>query len=212
MSSSVYTLELACANEELKQFYSTRANHHDDSGIDLYVPEDTWISCGETLFLSHSVKCRMIHNATQQCVPFLLYPRSSLSKTPLLLANSVGVIDKNYRGNIIAALKYLPHLYELQTLLQSVHEHVQADMVNIIKSCPTLDHDDQRYRIQDLTELNTNEILASLKYCILKHTRLVQICAADLGSISIKLVDNLDHAQTERGEGGFGSTNQQTSI
>lgn len=32
----------------------------------------------------------------------LLFPRSSLSKTPLRLANSVGVIDSSYRGEIMA--------------------------------------------------------------------------------------------------------------
>jgi len=31
----------------------------------------------------------------------LLYPRSSISKTQLLLANSVGVIDSGYRGEIM---------------------------------------------------------------------------------------------------------------
>lgn len=30
----------------------------------------------------------------------LLFPRSSISKTPLSLCNSVGVIDENYRGEI----------------------------------------------------------------------------------------------------------------
>ena len=30
-----------------------------------------------------------------------MYPRSSLSKTPLRLANSVGIIDSGYRGNLI---------------------------------------------------------------------------------------------------------------
>lgn len=31
----------------------------------------------------------------------LLYPRSSISKTNLILSNHVGVIDSNYRGEII---------------------------------------------------------------------------------------------------------------
>lgn len=35
---------------------------------------------------------------------FLLYPRSSLSKTGWVMANSIGVIDKSYRGEIMAAL------------------------------------------------------------------------------------------------------------
>ena len=32
---------------------------------------------------------------------FYMYPRSSLSKTKLRLANSVGIIDSGYRGNLI---------------------------------------------------------------------------------------------------------------
>ena len=32
---------------------------------------------------------------------YMIIPRSSLTKTPLRLANSIGIIDKNYRGEII---------------------------------------------------------------------------------------------------------------
>jgi deoxyuridine 5'-triphosphate nucleotidohydrolase len=32
---------------------------------------------------------------------YMLVPRSSISKTPLRLANSIGIIDKNYRGNVM---------------------------------------------------------------------------------------------------------------
>ena len=32
---------------------------------------------------------------------YYMYPRSSLSKTPLRLANSVGIIDSGYRGPLI---------------------------------------------------------------------------------------------------------------
>jgi dUTP pyrophosphatase len=32
---------------------------------------------------------------------YYMYPRSSLSKTKLRLANSVGIIDSGYRGNLI---------------------------------------------------------------------------------------------------------------
>ena len=34
----------------------------------------------------------------------MLYPRSSISKTKVRLANSIGVIDPNYRGYLIAAV------------------------------------------------------------------------------------------------------------
>ena len=39
----------------------------------------------------------------------LLYPRSSISKTGLILANSVGIIDSNYRGSIKFRFKYIPN-------------------------------------------------------------------------------------------------------
>jgi dUTP pyrophosphatase len=35
-------------------------------------------------------------------VSYYLYPRSSISKTPLRMSNSIGIIDAGYRGNIIA--------------------------------------------------------------------------------------------------------------
>lgn len=36
----------------------------------------------------------------------LVFPRSSVSKTTLILANSVGVIDSGYRGSIMLKFKY----------------------------------------------------------------------------------------------------------
>jgi dUTP pyrophosphatase len=36
----------------------------------------------------------------------LLFPRSSISKTVLSLANSVGVIDSGYRGSIMFKFRY----------------------------------------------------------------------------------------------------------
>ena len=38
----------------------------------------------------------------------LLFPRSSISNTGLILANSVGVIDSGYRGEIKFRFKYIP--------------------------------------------------------------------------------------------------------
>lgn len=36
-----------------------------------------------------------------------IYPRSSISKTGLLLANDVGIIDSDYRGEIFLRFKYV---------------------------------------------------------------------------------------------------------
>ena len=39
----------------------------------------------------------------------LLLPRSSISKTDMMLANSVGVIDSDYRGEVEARFKHFPN-------------------------------------------------------------------------------------------------------
>jgi dUTP pyrophosphatase len=39
----------------------------------------------------------------------LLFPRSSVSNTGLILANAVGVIDSKYRGEVKARFKWIPN-------------------------------------------------------------------------------------------------------
>lgn len=46
----------------------------------------------------------------------LIYPRSSISKTALSLANSVGVIDSNYRGPIKLRFKYTNNLDKIYNI------------------------------------------------------------------------------------------------
>ena len=48
-----------------------------------------------------------IKNNKPRTIPFYLYPRSSISKTPLMLANHTGIIDAGYRGNLMVALRAL---------------------------------------------------------------------------------------------------------
>lgn len=42
----------------------------------------------------------------------LVYPRSSISKTGHILANSTGIIDSNYRGSIKVRFKTIPNCTE----------------------------------------------------------------------------------------------------
>ena len=83
------------------EFYQGVTSTGENTGMDLYVPEDTLIPAGQTVFIDHQIKAKRdcIYNSG-----VLLFPRSSISKTPLRLANSIGLIDGNYRGNIIAAI------------------------------------------------------------------------------------------------------------
>lgn len=59
--------------------------------------------------LNLGVRCCMRASAAAAPAPapacgFYLYPRSSISKTRMRLANSVGIIDAGYRGDLIAAV------------------------------------------------------------------------------------------------------------
>ena len=81
-------------------YYKDGANTGLNSGFDLYVPEDTIFPGKRVTFLDHQIKMTSVEPHG-----FWLMPRSSISKTPLRLANSMGLIDQTYRGNLIAALE-----------------------------------------------------------------------------------------------------------
>lgn len=75
---------------------------HIDSGFDLYIPTSYCVEGKSLSKVNTHVKTAMYYDS----IPcgFYMYPRSSTgTKTPLRLANSVGVIDAGYRGNCIAA-------------------------------------------------------------------------------------------------------------
>ena len=95
-------------NQTIEDFYKERANYSSDSGVDLYNIEDVHFYPGETKLVDLGIKCKML-NDSDNSIAYYLYPRSSIYKTPLRLANSVGIIDKDYRGNIMAPLQYIPN-------------------------------------------------------------------------------------------------------
>lgn len=103
-----YTLFIKPHDDNVASYYQNDSSFHDgDSGFDLFVTEDVTFELWETKFVDLKIQCEML-NPDGHNVSYYLYPRSSISKSPLLLCNSVGIIDAGYRGNIIMALKMLP--------------------------------------------------------------------------------------------------------
>ena len=114
-------LKLCITDESLKSIYETKINKHNDaflnnkfadSGFDLFVPDDiTFTQLFESTFIDMGVKAELVHcdftRHKLKTVPFYLYPRSSISKTPLMLANHTGIIYSGYRGNLIGAFRAL---------------------------------------------------------------------------------------------------------
>jgi dUTP pyrophosphatase len=99
------------AEDSVRDLYVDHTTYHaGDSGLDLFFPEDVAIEAGETKIVPLGIRCEMTEdvgypNGHIQNASYFLYPRSSISKTPLSLANSVGIIDSAFRGNICAALR-----------------------------------------------------------------------------------------------------------
>jgi len=75
--------------------------HEGDSGVDLFCPEKIVVKPGETCKVNLQIKCEAFNDSDTSC-SYQLFARSSLSKTPLRLAYSVGIIDRDYRGFIFA--------------------------------------------------------------------------------------------------------------
>ena len=140
-------------DENIKQMYLNHSSYHDgDAGLDLFCPEDIIIPAKSLGKVNFGISCEALSNDKMDGLSFYLYPRSSIIKTPLRLANSVGIIDKGYRGNLMGCF----------------------------------------------------DNISEEDYLIEKGTRLVQICAPNLETISFELTDSL--SETSRGSGGYGST------
>jgi dUTP pyrophosphatase len=110
----------------LRAFYRQRIDDHNhqvfnssyaDSGFDLGLPTDLCIHkiCSNKIPLG--IHCSMymsVYSPTDNRSLFIsqayyLYPRSSIIKTPLRLSNSVGIIDRGYRGEITAVVDNVDH-------------------------------------------------------------------------------------------------------
>ena len=85
-------------NDIAREFYHNHGHFHNgDAGLDLYVLNDIHFEPGETKAIKLGISCE-----PDDGISYYLFPRSSISKTPLRMANSIGLIDGGYRGEIMA--------------------------------------------------------------------------------------------------------------
>lgn len=113
-------LEVRVERSELEP---TRANPT-DAGLDLRAKQDY------TLPLSQRV---LVDTGVQVKIPAgyvgLLVPRSSLSKQGIEMVNSIGIIDSDYRGNILAALMFKGNAPEMSATINALDRIVQLVIV-----------------------------------------------------------------------------------
>ena len=116
------TLFIHTANNELREKYMISVEEHNrqvnsshpNSGFDLFSPEDIETNLN-TVKLDTQVTCSMLDDNKNNC-GFYLYPRSSISKTNLRFANSVGIIDSGYRGRLLAIFDIIRNDYVSTTI------------------------------------------------------------------------------------------------
>ena len=135
-------------DDELKDKYKEHIDSHNkkvmgtqypDAGFDLFVPETTEFDVTfEKKMIDMKVKMEMYYKEHDNTTisSYYSYPRSSISKTPLMLANHVGIIDSGYRGNLIGAFRSLSQdkyvVDKHSRLLQICHPSLCPIIVNIV--------------------------------------------------------------------------------
>jgi len=132
--------------KELKAWYVMKALVHNEevidnplpnSGFDLATPFDMEISGQDATLIDFHIKAVMIEY--NNAIGYYMYPRSSLSKTPLMLANHVGIIDSGYRGNLKGAFRNInsQSCYKIEKhnrLLQICHPSLKPFLIKIVDS------------------------------------------------------------------------------
>ena len=100
-----YILNILPTTNEAAEYYTTGDLSTENAGFDLFVPEEVVFAPGERKLISMRVKARMDKtDFLESTCHYWMPPRSSISKTGLLMLNSIGVIDKGYRGELMAFL------------------------------------------------------------------------------------------------------------
>lgn len=78
--------------------------YHIDAGFDLLAPDTKRLTSSNVHKVDYKIACSaqlVSAGKTTHNTGFYMYPRSSISKSNLRLANHVGIIDAGYRGHLI---------------------------------------------------------------------------------------------------------------
>ena len=123
-----------------------------------------------------------LHIALDEDYECELRPRSSLAKTEYYIVNSPGTIDEPYRGEIMVVFKNRTNVEIVNALYNLLNEHILISDNYYILHTQT----DFPYKVGD---------------------RIAQILVRKRTKIEWQEVDKLeDLGETDRGQGGYGST------
>ena len=127
--------------DDARATYETAANAYNarpyterDAGFDLYSLET--VATGTTR-VQQQVVAGFLDTHRNVFRAYWMLPRSSISKTPLRLANSVGLIDAGYRGPIMAAVDGMYTVSQNERLFQLASPDLLPwDEVRVVSEIP----------------------------------------------------------------------------
>lgn len=181
-----------------QNYINGRTHQHDgDNGIDLPLIEDTVFIPGTVSKVNLGIKLQPIDTS----YGLDLRPRSSIGNFPLILTNSIGLIDNNYRGVVGAKLYYPYRGLKSSVLAFGLFIFSILSLISIDKN----NHYFQVGAASILGLMSLYNIAFNEKPLILKKgVSILQLVSPTTEPIELIIVDTLD--ETTRGTGGFGST------
>ena len=110
-----YTLKLYRNHENQHSELYKKSVNKGDSGVDLFCPRDVLVPAKSQEKIRLGCHASIVKKTqinfpsggdftTMEGVGYFLFPRSSISKTPLRMSNSIGLIDSGYRGELIGVV------------------------------------------------------------------------------------------------------------
>lgn len=141
-------IKITNSSKDIYNYYSSFANHHTgDSGIDLITIDEIEIEPLKVGTIDFQIQCEMIDLETNNFTSYYLVPRSSISKTNLMMANSIGIVDAGYRGNLMAKVRNMTLnnneiVKEYTCLFQIISPDLKPIKLNIVSELSNTSRND----------------------------------------------------------------------